>query len=55
VIAALGAKFNVVQVEKYRMIASWDDAPPAIAAQDLTAHRGRHVLPSLGGQRAHVG
>jgi hypothetical protein len=47
VIAAFGTELNVVCVEKLRMLASWNDAPSAVAPHDLTPNGRCYVLSSL--------
>src|SRR5260221_12118286 len=43
-ISPLGAKDQVVNVDKNRVSASWNHAPPAIAAHHLASYCRRHVL-----------
>jgi hypothetical protein len=44
-IAALGAKLNVVQIQEIPMPTAWHDAPPAIPPHDGAPHGRRNILP----------
>ena len=45
VTTAVGARANVVQIEKRGGPTTWHDAAPAVATQHRPAHGRRHVLP----------
>jgi hypothetical protein len=55
VIAALGAKLDVVQIQENSLATTRNDAPSSIAPHDETAHGRWHVLPSAARSDAHVG
>jgi hypothetical protein len=55
VIATLGAKLDVVQIQKDSLATTRNDAPSSIAPHDETAHGRWHVLPSAAWSDAHVG
>jgi hypothetical protein len=55
VIAALGAKLDMVQIQENSLATTRDDAPSSIAPHDETPHGRWHVLPSAACSGAHVG
>src|SRR5260221_3019407 len=57
-ISSFGTKDQVVDVEKNRVLTSWNHAPPAVATHHLASQGRRHVLSSAswadGRRRRHV-